>query len=472
VVRFKKLCSINNYPRGNNYTRRGINMSKNSYTRRDFLKTLGYGAIALGITFSCSKKPDYKLTREVVQDETGSYELVHNPPEPLYGETGSAAKALEIGDPAGLATDPDGNYIFTEGADENYIFARIRDVSFKNDTIYVADKFEENIRVFDTHGIYQETIGRKGRGPGEFSWIRNIYVDDDGFVYVYERNGSSLHIFNNDHEFLRKHNVKSLVKGLTEIYDIASFDPENFLLHSSFRFLMPDFEIAHDNENEDLFVRLNKDGKWFSFGPIGFPGFEKDIESLKREIPPLGSIDYNIHCSMILSFKNMFLDKENELLYSSTKAFPSRVVVRSSDDGRILRIIEKSIAENGTSFITQEVDREEFSHAPMLPLYQRFNKKDNSVTLFYIREEGIGIFADDANIYNVYRRLSKDEDSLRVQHFMDVFDLKNGTYKQRFPLDMEIGSNFAGMDDEGNMVVFRNNPWPVVEKYQLGGIEK
>ena len=451
-------------------------MSKNSYTRRGFLKTIGFGAICailLSMASSCSRKPDYELTREVIQDdETGmSYEMVRNPADPIYGEKGSAAKVLEIGDPAGLATDPDGNYIFTEGADENYIFAGIRDVSFKNDTIYVADKFEENIRVFDTHGVYQETIGRKGRGPGEFSWIRNIYVDDGGFVYVYERNGSSLHIFNNDHEFLRKHNVKSLVKGLTEIYDIASFNPENFLLHSSFRSLMPDFEIAHDNENEDLFVRLNKDGEWFSFGPIGYPGFEKDIESLKKETTPGTSIDYNIYCSMILSFKNMFLDKEDELLYSSTKAFPSRVVVRSSDDGRILRIIEKSVAENGTSFITQEVDREEFSHAPMLPLHIRFNKTDNSVTLFYIREEGIGIFADDANIYNVYRRLSKDEDSLRVQHFMDVFDL-NGTYKQRVPLDMEIGSNFGGMDDEGNIVVFRNDPWPVVEKYRLGGIEK
>ncbi len=427
------------------------------------------------MTSSCSRKPDYDLTREVVQDdETGtSYEVVRNPAEPLHGEKGSAAKVLEIGDPAGLATDADGNYIFTEGADKNYIFAGIRDVSFKGDTIYVADEFEMNIRVFDAHGAYQTAFSRKGQGPGEISsWIDHIHVDDDGFVYVCERRNYSLHIFNNDHEFLRRHNLRSLVEGLTEISDIASFDPENFLLHSSFRwpFLGP-APMAHDNENEDLFVRLNKDGEWFSFGPIGYPGFEKDIESLKREASPSDFTDYNLHFSIILSFKNMFLDQRNEVLYSCTKAFPSRVVVRSSDDGRILRIIEKGMAENGPSFITQEVNREEVSHAPMNALYIRFNKTDNSVTLFYIREEGIGIFADNANIFNVYRRLSKDEDSLRVQHFMDVFDL-SGTYKQRIPLNMEIGSKFAGMDDEGNLVVFRNLPWPVVEKYQLGGIEK
>ena len=426
------------------------------------------------MTSSCSRKPDYELTREVVQDEeTGeSYELIRNPAEPLYGEMGSAAKILEIGDPAGLATDADGNYIIQEGADENYIFAGIRDVSFKDGKIYVADKLDENIRVFDAYGDYQATFGRKGRGPGEFSRIHKIYVDDNGFLYVFEWN-HSLHVFNNDHEFQEpKYRIRSLVKGLTEVYDIASIDSENFLLHCSFRLAFSFARIAFDNKNEDLFVRLNKDGEWFSFGPNrGYPGFEKDIESLKRETPPRSGTDYDLYFSNILSFKNMFLDQKDELLYSSTKAFPSRVVVRSSDDGRILRIIEKSIAENGPSFITQEVDRKDLISGPIVPLHQRFSRTDNSVTLFFIREEGIGIFADDANIYNVYRRLSKDGDNLRAQYFMDVFDL-DGTYKQRVPLDMEIGSNFAGMDDEGNMVVFRKNPWPVVEKYQLGGIEK
>ena len=455
-------------------------MNINSYTRRDFLKTLGYGAIALGITSSCSRKPDYELTREVVQDdETGmSYELIRNPPEPLYGEIGSAAKALEIGDPGGLATDADGNYIPTEGADENKIFAGIRDVSFKDDIIYVADKFEENIRVFNTDGDYQATIGRKGRqGPGEFSWIRNIYVDDNGFVYAYERAGSKLHIFNNDNKFLGEHNVKSLVNGLTEVYDIASFDPENFLLHSSFKFaFLAPGAMAHDNENENLFVRLNKDGKWSSFGPIrGFPGFEKNIESLKRETNPSPIIDYSLYFSEILSRKNMFLDEGDGILYSSTKAFPSSVVVRSSDDGNILRIIEKGIAENEPLYITQEVESEKARYPLERPFHQT-GRRDIHRKQFYFTKEGMGIFADNENIYNFYKTRSKDGDSIRVQHFIDIFDREKGTYKQRFPLDMEIGSNFGGMDDKGNMVVFRNGsddePWPRVEKFHLGGIEK
>ncbi len=453
-------------------------MSTNSYTRRDFLKKsfYGAGAIALGMTSSCSRKPDYKSTREVVQDdETGmSYEVIRNPPEPLYGEKGSAAKALEIGDP-GVTVDADGNYIFAEGVDENYIFAGIRDVSFRDGTIYVADKLKENIRVFDSYGgAHQKTIGRKGQGPGEFSWINNIYVDNDGFVYAYERNGS-LSIFNNDHEFLRKHNVKSLASGITEIYDIASFDPENFLLHCSFKSpFSASIPMAHDNKNEDLFVRLNTDGEWSSFGPNReYPGFEKSIESLKRAAgKPLGGMDHNLYFSTILSHKNMFLDKEDEFLYSSTKTFPSRVVVRSSDDGGIKRIIEKGIAENGPSFITQKMmDPREISRAPEVPFHVRFNRADNSATSFYFTKEGMGIFADDANIYNVYKTRSKDGDSLRARHFMDVFDLMSGTYNQRVPLDMEVGSNFAGMDDGGNMVVFRKDPWPVIEKYQLGGIE-
>ncbi len=160
-------------------------MNTKHFTRRDFLKTMGYGAGATALSsmpFSCSKKPGYKPSREFVEDEYGSYELIRNPSEPLHGEMGSAAKVLEIGDP-GLVTDADGKYVLTGGTEENYIFANIRDVSFKDDTIFVADRLEDDIRVFDIDGVYQRTFAGKGQGPGEISsWIDHLHVDDNGFL--------------------------------------------------------------------------------------------------------------------------------------------------------------------------------------------------------------------------------------------------------------------------------------------------
>ncbi len=444
-------------------------MSTNSYTRRDFLKTLGggalgYGAIALGITSSCSKKPDYKSTREFVEDEaTGmSYEVVRNQAEPLYGG-GSATKVLEIGDTG------------SEKADENYIFDQIRDVSFDGGAIYVADALEMNIRVFDAYGgAHQGTIGRKGRGPGEFTYIDHIHVDDDGFLYVCERSGL-LSVFTPDHDFIDPiHKTKSLAKGMTAIYDIASFDPQEYLLHCSFKTSSSYISYAYDNKNENQFVRLNAGGEWTSFGPnIAYPGFDKNIRDLKRATgKPSGRRDMNLYFSILYSRENMFLDRENGLIYTSTQAFPSRVVVRSSDDGRVLKVIEKEISENEPLFVTRKVDIRESWRGPMIPLHVVGNKADGTGTQFHFREEGMGVYADDANIYNVFNKRSiMDRENIRVQHFMDVFDLE-GNYKQRIPMEMEIGSNFGGMDDEGNMVVFKKDPWPVVEKYQLGGIEK
>ncbi|MXW09170.1 MAG: 6-bladed beta-propeller [Gammaproteobacteria bacterium] len=53
---------------------------------------------------------------------------------------------------------------------EEYLFGRIGSVAVNDDgTVYILDRLEQHVRVFDSLGVYLETLGRRGEGPGEFT---------------------------------------------------------------------------------------------------------------------------------------------------------------------------------------------------------------------------------------------------------------------------------------------------------------
>jgi len=106
--------------------------------------------------------------------------------------------------------------------DENQMFGNR--VYFNTDVdgnIYINDWDRKRIQKFDPNGDYLLTIGRKGRGPGEFinAWVPRF--DKDGNIYVYDMANRRISFFMKQGEFLRQialkqgisiHNITS--KGL------------------------------------------------------------------------------------------------------------------------------------------------------------------------------------------------------------------------------------------------------------------
>jgi len=73
------------------------------------------------------------------------------------------------------------------GADdsEEVIFGLIDDIAIAADgTIYVLDAQLCEVQVFSKGGEYIRTIGRRGEGPGEFSFPRNVFLTPEGLVAV------------------------------------------------------------------------------------------------------------------------------------------------------------------------------------------------------------------------------------------------------------------------------------------------
>ena len=80
------------------------------------------------------------------------------------------------------------------------------DVGFApNGDLYVSDGYG-NARVvkYTAGGKYLLEWGSRGIGPGEFGLPHNLVVDDDGRVYVTDRDNQRVQVFTSDGEFLRE----------------------------------------------------------------------------------------------------------------------------------------------------------------------------------------------------------------------------------------------------------------------------
>ena len=51
----------------------------------------------------------------------------------------------------------------------------------------LADQMLGELKVFDSTGRWRQTIGRRGEGPGEFSWPLSLAVTSDGLLAVLDR---------------------------------------------------------------------------------------------------------------------------------------------------------------------------------------------------------------------------------------------------------------------------------------------
>lgn len=64
----------------------------------------------------------------------------------------------------------------------------------KKNRIFYADRKFEGVRVYDNDGSYLQTLGRSGRGPGEFTEISDIAIRDDKLL-VFDRHAMRTTVF-------------------------------------------------------------------------------------------------------------------------------------------------------------------------------------------------------------------------------------------------------------------------------------
>ena len=106
---------------------------------------------------------------------------------------------------------PDGKLVRTLGTDgrsglgENE-FNKPSDVAIApNGDIYVSDGYgNSRVMRFGADGRFKQSWGEKGSGPGEFDLVHNIVIDKKGRVYIADRENERVQIFDANGKFLEQ----------------------------------------------------------------------------------------------------------------------------------------------------------------------------------------------------------------------------------------------------------------------------
>lgn len=129
--------------------------------------------------------------------------------------------------------------------------------------LYVADKSQAQIRIFDANGDLLHAVGRKGRGPGEFQEPRAVALHQSEQIFAVRDNDGRVSLFSRDGIYQQSFIVPGILpsgsSSMTFVRDsllaIGGFKPES----------MYDGDVIHlyttDGELVSSFVGRTKKAK-------------------------------------------------------------------------------------------------------------------------------------------------------------------------------------------------------------------
>ena len=148
-------------------------------------------AVCFGAGVLLAAQAGKSVWKGTVATEDG-VKVVKNPSEPLYGEF-----VFDLKEDLRLGGDPEkeASY-FPRGASLAVDIAG---------NLFVTDRGNRRVQMFDKNGAFARTIGRQGQGPGEYMFPGEIYFDADGNIWV--DGGRKMVVFSKDGLFARNVSV-------------------------------------------------------------------------------------------------------------------------------------------------------------------------------------------------------------------------------------------------------------------------
>ncbi|MEP1150736.1 MAG: 6-bladed beta-propeller [Balneola sp.] len=98
-----------------------------------------------------------------------------------------------------------------------------------NFNLYVIDSMTQEIKVFDKNGKLINRIGKRGRGPGEFLRLNNLYLESD-LIYAFDPVQYRVTIFDTKGDLVSTISTPKESQVANFFRQIVSYDEKNFLI--------------------------------------------------------------------------------------------------------------------------------------------------------------------------------------------------------------------------------------------------
>ena len=97
---------------------------------------------------------------------------------------------------------------------ENIIFNRLKDIATDSkNNIYILDRKEKFMYLFNEKGKFLKKIGRPGQGPGEFERPCSIYIDSKDTIYILDERHRRVEIFDSNASYVKSIKVINFPPG-------------------------------------------------------------------------------------------------------------------------------------------------------------------------------------------------------------------------------------------------------------------
>lgn len=190
-----------------------------------------------------------------------------------------------------------------------YSFDKPRDIDVDNSSnIYVADEGSMSIKVFNQTGKFIKTIGRRGRGPGEFLSLRALNINSDGELLVVNGLGFRVTKFNLEGEVLDTYSMSKKTQDIVFFNQLFRLSSEKHLiLYKKFGPVGNEDEIFHVWE-KDFTNRI------YNFGSFKQLDFDEGFETVVARAG-VGSMFLKGHKKLLfapISYKGFIYEYEKK----------------------------------------------------------------------------------------------------------------------------------------------------------------
>ncbi len=165
---------------------------------------------------------------------------------------------------------------------EEYLFGIIRSIAVGDDgTVYVLDLQAQHVRVFDSLGVYVETLGRRGEGPGEFTAAEALAALPDGRLAVRDPENQRVTVFGPGQGEIAEWRYAGGVSTLSPLY--ADTRGRTLLLAG---------DLSRMNEIVMEIIVLGPDGTHLDTLPE--PSSDYEAPYVRAEVPGGLSVTYGV----------------------------------------------------------------------------------------------------------------------------------------------------------------------------------